>query len=96
MLGLKAKELPAIIDAWKANKLDHYMAIRAVGKRALREDHLHWLTSPESLRQQQEWSLKRRVAEFNLRFAPAKITLYRLRKLYQERRIKQRILRIDI
>ena len=43
-----------------------------------------------------ELSLRQRVEEFNRRWPRNPITVYRLRKLYHEHRIKQRVLRVDI
>ena len=41
-------------------------------------------------------SLRQRVESFNLRWPMNTITIYRLRKLYHEHRIKQRVMRVDI
>ena len=41
-------------------------------------------------------SLRQRVEAFNRRWPKNTITIYRLRKLYHEHRIKQRVLRVDI
>ena len=43
-----------------------------------------------------DMSLRQRVEAFNRRWPRNKITVYRLRKLYYEHRIKQRVLRVDI
>ena len=62
----------------------------------LAPDELHYLVDPASLRFQMELSLRQRVEEFNRRWPRNPITVYRLRKLYHEHRIKQRVLRVDI
>ena len=70
-------------------------AIRFKARR-LQPDQLQFLTDPQSLLQQMNWSLKRRTAEHNLRWPTATISATTLRKLYRLHRIKQRVLKIDI
>ena len=43
-----------------------------------------------------EWSLQQRVSAHNRRWPGNPITLYRLRQLYYQYSVKQRVLRIDI
>ena len=55
-----------------------------------------YLTSSANLFSWGTDSLIKRTSDFNQKFNHDPISVYRLRKLYKEHRIKQRVLHIDI
>ena len=64
--------------------------------RSLTEEHLGYLTSPETLLAHKYDSLRKRVIGFEKKFPGKKISISRLRKLYFERGISKRILRVTV
>ena len=64
--------------------------------RAWTEEQLSYLLDPSNLLEWSTDSLIKRREDFNKKFKNDQISLKRLRKLYKERGIKQRVMRIDI
>ena len=65
-------------------------------RHAWTNEHLSYLLDPQNLLEWGTESLIKRREDFNKKFPDSKISLKRLRKLYKERGIKQRVMRIDI
>ena len=57
---------------------------------------MSYLTARENLIKWGTESLIKRQADFNKRFENEQISVYRLRQLYREVGIKQRVARVDI
>ena len=89
-------QIRKLIAAHRAGTLESLLASDTTSEHHLPPAMLAWLVSPESLRFQLHWSLRRRTEEFNRRFPANKISLYRLRKIYKEDRIKQRVLKVSV
>ena len=65
-------------------------------KHAWTEEQLSYLLDPSNLLEWSTDSLIKRREDYNKKFPDSKISQKRLRKLYKERGIKQRVMRIDI
>ena len=65
-------------------------------RHTISQEQLEWLVEPKNLLNFGNLSLRRRVAQFNVKFPETKMTLYHLRKVYAAHHIKQRVLRLDI
>ena len=60
------------------------------------EEQLSYLLDPSNLLEWSTDSLIKRREDHNKKFPDSKISIKRLRKLYKERGIKQRVMRIDM
>ena len=65
-------------------------------RHAWTDEQLSYLLDPSNLLEWSTDSLIKRREDHNKKFPFSKISLKRLRKLYKERGIKQRVMRIDI
>ena len=65
-------------------------------RHAWTEEQLSYLLDPSNLLEWSTDSLIKRREDHNKKFPDSKISIKRLRKLYKERGIKQRVMRIDM
>ena len=84
------------LKAYRCGTLQEHLAAARRRAGELSEEQVAWLTSNDHLNFQLDWNLVRRVEEFNQRWLESAITMYRLRKLFAEKKIKQRVLLTDI
>ena len=61
---------------------------------SLLPEHVEFLTSKESLKRDAHLSLMQRVKKFNTTFDNFEMTYYRIRKLFKEQEIRQKVLHV--
>jgi hypothetical protein len=88
LINVSHLKLRNLIKAFKLNQPLPEITPLVPRRHTLAPDELNYLVNPASLRFQMDLSLRQRVEAFNRRWPRNPITVYWLRKLYREHRIK--------